>query len=544
VNILRHLKSGSVRGILPLLLLSVCVLNACGPETPLSVRATVLNRGTGDEPESLDMQKASSTGAGDVQRDIGEGLLGFTPNGELRAAAAERWTISEDGREYTFWLRPQARWSNGDPVTAEDFVYSFRRLVDPATAALYVKSVDSVANASEIISGQLMPDSLGISAVGNYELQIRLKQAVPYFLSLLTHPSTFPVHRGSVEQQGDAHARAGNLVSNGAYKLVDWQLGSHIELVRNEFYWNSAETAIERVMHYVSPEPMSELNRFRAGELDVTHTIPPESFRQMQQQRPDEVHISPALGVYYYGFNMTKPDLANNPKLREALSMAIDRETIAYEIVGRGEPPAYGWVPDGIANYHPRRFSYAILTKEERHHKARQIFQEAGYGVNNPLTIELRYNTSNIHQRIAASVQAMWKDVLGVETTLIQEEFQVLLENIQQKAVTEVFRLTWSGDYNDAHTFLSMFESNNPSNLTGYKSTEFDSMMQRAAAQTEPELRNRFLEEAEGVLLRGHPVIPLYFYVNKSMVSKRVKGWGDNVLNYHYSQHLSLTTEE
>ena len=544
MNIFRHIKAGRARGILRLLLLSLLVLGACGDSGPKPEALSVLNRGTGDEPESLDMHKASSTGAGDVQRDIGEGLLGFTPDGELRAATAESWDILDEGREYVFRLRPEARWSNGEPVTAEDFVYSFRRLVDPATAALYVKSVDSIENASEIMAGELLPESLGVSAVSTHEFRVRLKHSVPYFLSLLTHPSTFPVHRGSVEQHGDAHARAGNHVSNGAYKLVDWQLGSHIELVRNDQYWNNAKTAINRVIHYVSPEAMSELNRFRAGELHVTHTIPPESFRQMQEERPDEVRVSPSLAVYYYGFNMTKPEFAENPKLREALSMAIDRETIANDVIGRGEKPAYGWVPDGTANYVPRRFSYADMPKQERHKKAQQAFRQAGYGDQNPLTIELRYNTSNIHQRIAASVQAMWKDVLGVETVLIKEEFQVMLANIRQQDETQVFRLNWSGDYNDAHTFLSILESDNPSNLTGYQSEEFDSLMSRAAMQTDPIHRNAFLAEAESVLLGDHPVIPLYFYVNKSMVSKQVRGWGDNVLNYHYSQHLSLTTEE
>ncbi len=543
MTISRLCKRDTARWTLRLLLLSFLLLNACGESGPQPELRSVLNRGTGDEPESLDMHKASSTGAGDVQRDIGEGLLGFTRSGELRAAAAESWEISDDGREYTFRLRPEARWSNGDPVTAEDFVFSFQRLVDPATAALYVKSVDSIENAGEIMAGKLLPAALGVSAVGEHELHIRLKHPVPYFLSLLTHPSTFPVHPGSVEQHGDAHARPGNHVSNGAYRLQDWQLGSHIELVRNEHYWNNAETAIDRVIHFVSPEPMSELNRYLAGELHVTHTIPPESFRQLKEERSDEVRTSASLAVYYYGFNMTIPKFAENRRLREALSMAIDRETIANDVMGRGERPAYGWVPDGTANYIARRFPYADLSKTDRQRKAKQIFQEAGYGEDNPLTIELRYNTSNIHQRIAASVQAMWKDVLGVETKLINEEFQVMLANIREKKVTEVFRLNWSGDYNDAHTFLSTLESDNPSNLTGYRSDEFDSLMDRAA-QSDPDHRQILMAEAEGVLLRDHPVIPLYFYVNKSMVSRQVEGWGDNVLNYHYSQHLSLTTED
>lgn len=539
-----HLNRSIALWFLPALLLSALVLTACGDSGPQSAQGLTLNRGNGSEPESLDMHKAVSTEAGDVQRDIGEGLLGFTPDGELRAAAAERWAISDDGLEYTFWLRPTARWSNGEPVTAEDFVYSFRRLVDPATAAIYIDSVNNVENAEAIIAGELAPETLGVVAAGQHELRIRLKHPVAYFLSLLTHPSTFPIHRGSVELHGDAHAKAGNLVTNGAYELRDWQIGSSIELVRNEHYWNNADTAIDRVMHYVTPEPAAELNRFRADELHITRTIPPESFVQMKEERPDEVRTSPSLAVYYYGFNMTKPKFADNPKLRRALSMAIDRETIADEVMGRGETAAYGWVPDGTANYEPRRFSYADLPRAERHQKARQLFREAGYGEDNPLMIELRYNTSNTHQRIAASVQAMWKEVLGVETTLINEEFQVLLANIEQKEVIEVFRLNWSGEYNDAHTFLSILESDNPSNLTAYQSPDYDSLMHRAAEQTDPDRRKIFLAEAEDVMLKDHPLIPLYFWVNKSMVSKRVEGWEDNVLNYHYSQHLRLAAEE
>ena len=334
---------------LSLLVVVALTLVACGDSGPQVTQESVLNRGNGDEPESLDVHKAVSTEAHDVQRDIGEGLTGFTPDGEIRAAAAERWAVSDGGREYTFWLRPDARWSNGDPVTADDFVFSYRRLVDPATAALYVKSVIDVENAEEIISGALLPAELGVTAVDTFQLRIRLRQPVPYFLSLLTHPSTFPVHRGSLEKHGDAHTRPGNLVSNGAYRLDGWQIGSLIELARNEHYWNNAETAIDRVRHFVTSQPMAELNRYRAGELDITRTIPPEAFAQMRQERPDEVRVSPSLNVYYYGFNMTRPELSGNLKLRQALSMALDRKVIAEDIVARGEKPAYGWVPDGTA---------------------------------------------------------------------------------------------------------------------------------------------------------------------------------------------------
>jgi ABC-type oligopeptide transport system substrate-binding subunit len=526
---------------LSLLLVFALALAACGGGQP-EVAPSILHRGTGEEPESLDVHKSTSTEAGHVQRDLGEGLVGYTPDGQLVPAAADHWTISDDGTVYTFVLRPDARWSDGEPVTAADFVYSYRRLLDPATAALYTQSLIEVVNARSIVSGDVAPQRLGVEAVGVHELRIVLEQAVPYFLSLLTHPSTYPVHRGSIERYGDRHARPGNMVSNGAYRLVSWEIGSYIEIERNEHYWNDGNTAIDRVRHYVTPEPMAELNRYRAGELHITRTIPPEMFTRMLETRPDEVRVSPALGVYYYGFNMTAPPFADNPPLREALSLAVDRELIV-RLVGRGERPAYSWVPPGTANYEPQALDWADMLLEERHRRAQQLYREAGYGPGNPLRVSIRYNTHEVHRQIAVAIQDMWKQVLGVEAELINEEFQVLISNIQQKNM-EIFRLNWNGDYNDAHTFLTTLESDNPSNFTGYHSEEFDDLMRRAARQTDPTNRRFYLEEAERQMLRDNPLIPIYFNVNKSMVSPAVSGWGDNVLNYHYSQHLSLAAEQ
>jgi oligopeptide transport system substrate-binding protein len=538
------LINNRARQCLSLLACVTILISACGGADD-AARESVLNRGLGAEPESLDFHKARTIEAGDVQRDLGEGLTAYTASGELVLAAAERYELSEDGSQYTFWLRPEGRWSNGDRVTAEDFVFAFRRLVDPQTAAFYAEqSLGAVVNAKEIIAGEKPVAELGVEAIDELQLRITLNYPVPYFLALLSHPSTFPLHRPSVEMHGDAHARPGNLVSNGAYTLEHWEVGSYIEVVRNEHYRLDDQTAIDRVRHHVTPEDTVELNRYRAGELDITANVPSESFELMKQERPDELRVSPYLAVYFFGFNLTRPPFKNNPKLRQALSMAIDRETIAETILGRGEAPAYGWVPPGTSNYESRQFLYAGMTREERHAKARELYREAGYSEDSPLRTEIRYNTAEAHRRIVVAVQAMWRDVLGVDTTIINEEQQVLLENIRMQQVTQVFRMSWTGDYNDAHTFLSVMESDNPSNLTAYSNPEYDELMDKAANQTEPALRQVYLEEAERLLLSDHPVIPLYFFVNKNMVSPRVQGWGDNVLNYHYSQHLSLSDSD
>ena len=532
-----------MKRLFAILLVSILSLAACSDGNQQTADESMLHRGIGEEPESLDIHKSRSSQAGHVQRDLGEGMVGYTPNGDVRAAAAEDWVISEDGTEYTFALRPDARWSNGDPVTAQDFVYSYQRLVDPESAAFYVQSVGDIVNAAAIIAGELPPSALGVEAIDVYHLKITLTHPVPYFLVLLSHPSTFPVHSGSIEKHGDLHARPGNLISNGAYKLVAWEVGSYIESERNEYYWDNENTSIDRVRHYVTTEPMVELNRYRAGELHITRTIPPESFAQMRAERPNEVRVSPALGVYYFGFNMSKPPFVDKPKLREALSMAIDRETIV-DLVGRGEAPAYSWVPGGTANYDPATYSWANMAHADRIKKAQQLYREAGYDEDNPLQTELRYNTHETHRQVALAVQSMWSDVLGVETRLINEEFQVLLANLQQKEVTQIFRLNWDGDYNDAQTFLGTLVGGDPSNLTGYRSDDFDSLMRRAAEQTDPGRRKLYMEQAEREMLNDYPLIPIYFYVNKSMVSPAVGGWGDNVLNYHYSQHLSLATND
>ena len=534
--------------LLPVILVALAAaaltLAACGDRTPGQPAVPALDRALSTDPESLDPQKGRSVQAADVLRDIGEGLVGYDAVGELVPGTAESWEMSEDGLTYTFRIRPDARWSNGDPVTAADFVFGLQRLVDPATAAFYAAELGNVVNAADIVAGKLSPDELGVAASDDHTLVISLVRPTPYLLSLLTHPSTFPVHRGSVRQHGDAFARAGNLVSNGAYVLADWEPGAIIELHRNRYYWNDAETSIDVVRHHIVAQEMAEFNRYRAGELHFTSTVPPENFEQIRADYGDELHVAPTLGVYYYGFNMTQPPFKDNPELRQALSMAIDREVLVEAITGRGEAPAYSWVPPGIHNYEPVRLPYAELSQQERNALAQSLYRKAGYSRENPLRFELRYNTSDTQQRIALAVQAMWREVLGAEAHIVNVEFQVLLDQMRERAVTQAFRSSWFGDYNDANTFLAIMQGDSAANLPGYSNPEYDDLMRSAGAQIDLDRRRLYLEEAERVFLADHAVIPLYFYVSKHLVKPGVEGWQDNILDYHYSQHLSLGAAE
>ena len=512
-----------------LLFLALSGIVACGGPKDAGEPVSVLNRGLGTEPESLDAHKARSLQAADVLRDIGEGLVSYTPTGELTSGAAESWDISDDGLKYTFHLRPNAKWSNGDAVTATHFVFAVHRLRDPATAAFYA---------------QFLGDVSTLNAVDEKTLTITLKRPTPYLLSLLTHPATFPMHPGSLAEHGDSFARPGKLLSNGAYVLQRWVPGSVITITRNEHYWNNANTAIDEVRYHVQSQPAAELSRYRVGELDITSTVPPDSFEQVRKEYGDQLHLAPQQNVYYYGFNLTKQPFKGAPELRQALSMAIDRDLLVQKIMGRGEVAAYSWVPPGVDNYEPTLLSYAQLTQDERNKIARGLYKAAGYSEEEPLQVELRYNTSDTHRRIALAVQSMWREVLGFEVTLINEEFQVLLANIRDREVTQIFRSSWAGDYNDAHAFLNTLQSQNAANLPGYASEEFDGLLRRAAEQADLDRRRLYLEEAERVMLADHPAMPLYFYVSKHLVSRRVVGWGDNVLDYHYSQHLSLKAAE
>ncbi len=513
------------------------LLAACGTGDDTG---NVLNRAIGPEPESLDPHHSRTAQAQSVQRDLFEGLVAFSPSGELVPGVAERWQLSDDGRRYTFELRRDARWSNGDAVTAADFVFSFRRLVDPATASFYAESLIAIRNAQAIVNGTMPPDALAVSAPSPHRLAIELERPVPYFLSLLAKPSAFPVHPPSVNEHGDSFARPGRLITNGAYKLDDWQLGAVIDMSRNEHYWNNAETAIDRVRHHVTVEPAAELYRYRAGELHITSTVPVEAYEQVQHERPDELHVAPQLGTYFYGLNLGREPFRDNPALRRALTMAIDREVLTSRVIGRGELPAYSWVPPGTLNYEPPRMAFAGMPADERIAEARRHYREAGYSDDNPVSVELRYNTSDTHERIALAVQSMWRDALGFEATLINEEFQVLVANMRAMEITEAFRLSWLGDYNDAYSFLSVLESDHPSNMYGYSSDEYDALLAEAAVQIDTDRRREYLQRAEQLLLDDNPVIPLYFHVSKHLVSPRVAGWQDNVLDFHYSQHLSL----
>ena len=483
---------------------------------------TVLRRGNSGEPESRDPHQARGVSASNVLRDLYEGLTREAPDGAVIPGMAERWETSADGREYTFHLRADARWSSGEALTAADFAESLRRLRAPATGSPVAQVLAPVASAE---------------ALDARTLRLRLHAAAPHLPGLLSHPAAFPVHASN---RAGAPFAPGTLVGNGAYRLAGWVAHAHITLERSDHYHGRGEVALERVIYFPTENPGSELKRYRAGELDWTDTIPVGQARWVRENLARELHVSPYLGTYFYGFNLTRPPFQDNPGLRRALALAVDRETLAGKIVATGEAPAWTWVPPGIAGYTPQRPEWSDWPAARRLEEARRLYAQAGYSVEHPLEVELRYNTGDNHKRVALAVSWMWRQALGVRTRLVNEEFKVYLQNRRARRVTQLFRGDWIGDYDDAATFAERMLSTSGLNDTGYANPRYDALVRQAAGEGDPARRRAALEEAERVLLEDLPVLPLYFYVSKHLVKPRVTGWQPNIMDHHYSRYFRI----
>jgi len=500
----------------------------------------ILVRGGGPDPDSLDPQKARGFEAQSVLRDLCEGLTTLDKHAAVAPGVASTWGASPDGKTYVFKLRREARWSNGQPLVAADFVAALERLVDPATGSGYAQYIDVIVNAADITAGRKPPRSLGVTAPDDSTVAIQLATAAPYLPTLLSHPATCPVHRPTLAQHPEGFARPGVMVSNGAFVLKEWVQGSYILAARNHYYWNDAATHLDAVKYLLIPDENAELARYRGGELEITFVVPRGQFDWIKAHLAAELHVFPQLATNYYGFNLRRPPFRDNLKLRRALSLVVDRDKLAQLVLRVGELPAWGWVPPGVDHYTSQSFDYRSTPLAERLREAQRLYAEAGFSREHPVRFELRYNSGEVHTKLAVAVASMWKEALGADVRLTQVEFKSLLQDIDRGDV-EMFRSSWTGDYNDAYTYAQYLKSDFGVNLPHYSSAEYDALVTRAAAETDAGRREALLEEAERVALREHPLIPLYFYVNKHLVKPEVLGWYDNVMNVVYSRDLALS---
>ena len=511
------------------------------PDPAVLAEEQVIHRGNGGEPETLDPHLALGLPTSRVLRDLFEGLTTESADGKIVPGAALRWNISRDARTYTFYLRRDLVWSNGEPLNATDFVYSLRRALDPATASAGANALMPILNAREVLTGEVPVDELGVGLLDDeYTMQITLNGPTPYFLGLLASPVAYPVNRDNVEELGSEFSKPGNLVSNGAFILKGWTPRVSIELERNPRFREAEFTLIDRVFYYPTEDRSTEVQQFRLGELDWTSEVPSNQFRWLQKNYQDELVISPWMGSYFFGFNLTKEPFVDNPSLRMALILSIDRQIITDKVTQFGEKPSFSLVPPGIDGYVPFTPEYADWTQEERNHEAKRLLEQAGYSPEEPLHIEIRYNSSGNHKKVALALASMWKQELGVVSTLVNEELRVFLQNREQKVVTQVFRAGWVSDYNDPYSFLERFRTGHLRNDYGYSNSSYDALLDEVGTERVRARRERLMFEAERVLMTDNVIIPVYSYVTKRLVNTHLRGWRNNVLDHHPTRFMFM----
>ncbi len=499
---------------------------------------TTLRVGNQGEPASLDPHYLSGDWEDRIISDMFMGLTTEDAKGDAIPGVAESWTISDDGKVYTFQLR-DSKWSDGQPVTAYDFEYGMRRLMNPETAAEYASLLYAIQNGEEVNTGKAPLESLGVKAIDDKTLQITLTGPAPYLLSLLTHYTTFPVPKHVVEKYGKDWIKKDHIVSNGPYELVEWIPNTHVKLTKNADFWDVKNLKIDNVIYYPQEDGPALIKRMRAGEIDIFYKFPSGQIDWLKENMPAETRIAPYQGLYYYPFNTAKAPFTDK-RIREALSMAVDRDIIMDKVLKTGEISAYSMVPPGTSNYGtPAYVAWKDMPMSDRIAKAKELLKDAGYDDSNPLKFQLRYNTDDNHKRIAIAIAQMWKKI-GVQVELFNAEVKVHYADLKQGNF-EVARAGWVADYNDPQNFLFLLESRSKSlNYGNYNNADYDRLMDQAYIESDLKKRAEIMKRAEAISMADMPIIPIYYYVSKNMVAKYVEGWEDAVNDKHRTRWLSL----
>lgn len=520
-----------------ILIVIVLLTAACDTGSRHSADVDVLRRGNGGEPVTLDPALAEDEHAFRILADLYEGLLTIDAAGSLVPGTAESWGPSPDGLEYRFRIRAAARWSNGAPVTAQHFVAAFRRVLAPGTRSPYAFLLKPIQNAEQVLAAEASPETLGVSAEDSSTLVIELEYPAPYFPHVLAMAVGAPRYP-EIQNADEATGGRTQIISNGAYVLDTWQPGDKIRLRKNPHFHDAGNVQIDVVDYFAIVDEDTEYRRYRAGELDITASVPGSVIDDLRRTRPDELHVTPKLALYYIAFDLSEAPF-DNRNLRRALTMAIDRDALV-EVIGRGERPAYGVVPPGIDGYDNPVFSWRDDDAALRLDEARRHYELAGYSATMPLEAELLYDAGGVHETIALAVSAMWRNVLGAEISLRKMEWQQFLATRNNRPDWQMMRFAWTGDYPDPKTFTDLFRSNSPQNLPAYRESVYDDLSQQADASASPEERFRLLRGAESRLLDDYPIAPLYFYVSKHLASTRVAGFQPNLLDRQLTRYLAL----
>lgn len=526
------------RDLKKIALVAVCISAICTPS--LSSAEVAFRRGGGGDPESLDPHKYLAAFESTIMTDMFLPLATTAADDSAIPGSAESWTISEDGLTYTFDMRDGLTWSDGTPIDASDFVYTFRRQLDPATASRTAEYFRPIVNAEAVSKGEMPVESLGVKAVDSDTLVVRLAHPAPYFIDVLAIDAR-PVPKHIVEKYGSDWTRPENMLVNGPFKLAEWLPGSHVKLVKNPYFYDAENVKLDAVYHVPSEDMNTGFRRFRSGELDALVFFPPDQLSFIQENMPETLRVTPGLTTEFYLFNTERPPF-DDVRVRRALSMAIDRETLVNRVLRTGEGPAYGYIPATMNNYTTRaKADFADLSMSEKRAEAQRLLAEAGFGRDNPLVVPLRYNTQDLQARQAAAIAAMWRQI-GVQAEMINTERRILAADRMNSNFEVARYLHVAGNY-DAASFIQFLHSELSSrNFMKYSSPEFDAVFAEAWYENDPAERARKTYNAEAQALKDHPIIPLYFYSGRRLVRPNVDGWVDNARGVYPTRWLSFSS--
>ena len=487
----------------------------------------ILRSGHPGEPDSLDPHNSVAAPALIVQNDLFESLLTLDARGRPVAGAAEKYSVSPDGRVYTFQLRSGLMYSDGKPISAGDFLWSIRRLADPAAASTGLAAwIDLIENGRAVLRGEKPPDSLGVEAPDEHTLRIRLSAAAPYFPSIAAFPVFAPLPRHVIEKYGRAWTKPDNFVSNGPFTLESWVPGNPVRVRKNPRFHAASSVRLDGVEYYSVSDQNTGVRLFLSGRLDAVTNFPPEKLDSLRRERPRELRLAPSLGVTTYVFNHRLPKFRDS-RVREALSIAVDRRLLTSKIVRAGDTPAFGIVPAALSAL--TGVSTDGIRDTDRTRQARDLLRKAGYDATRPLEVELLYHTSEEHKKVAVAVAAMWQ-AAGVRVTLRNAERQVV-EAATRQGDFEIVRAAWFSPYADASGYFANLRRDSPANGGAYANPAFDALLERLSATNDPIDRRRVQRELELLLMREQAVIPLYHLVSRRLVSQRVVGWRDDSLS-------------
>ncbi|MCM2131666.1 peptide ABC transporter substrate-binding protein [Larsenimonas rhizosphaerae] len=501
--------------------------------------ADTLNVGISGDPASLDPAKITGgVWEEDILRDIYEGLVSVSSEGDIIPGVAESWNVSDDGTIWTFTLRGDARWSDGTPVTANDFVAGLRHQLDPKTAANYAQRLYPIKNAQAINGGKMPVDQLGATASKDGRtLTITLNEPTAYFFKSLVLPIGYPIPAHLVKEYGDTWSDIGHIVTNGAFTPTKWVSHSELTTVKNTHFHDADAVSLDGVDYFPMEDKNAGIQRFRAGELDILRDFPASRYQWLKKNLPQATHLFPSLGTYYYVYNLKDGSPVTDVRVRKALSLAINRKVIAEKLLDGAVTPATTLVPPGTAHYNAQSQPGLDAPYEERLDTARALMKEAGYGPDHPLRLTLRYNSGDEHKRIAVAVAAMWKP-LGVNAELRNTEANVHYADLMAGNF-EVARAAWISSIDDAQNFLQLLlqKSNNYGN---YQNTEYQSLMARSDTEQDADARESLMERAEKLALAEYPLTPIYTYSSRNLVTPDLDGWNNNALDIHPSRWMSL----